>query len=119
MIARSTGPDSPNSSSSSLGSSCSFGGASPLCGSLALRLGLTKRSAKIGLKKSANASDVSRATAIVSASERKKTPVTPVKSVSGRKTTTGVIVEPMIGAVISEIADLTASRRDWPRDMCV
>ena len=35
-------------------------------------------------------SDVSKATLIVSASERKKTPVTPVSSASGRKTTTGV-----------------------------
>ena len=70
----------------------------------------TNRSASTGVKNSASTSDVSSATAIVSASERKKTPVTPVSSASGRKTTTGVIVETMIGPVISAIASCTASR---------
>ncbi len=51
---------------------------------------------------------MSKATAIVNASERKKLPVTPVSKVSGRNTTTGVIVEPIMGTVISEIAFCTA-----------
>src|SRR5256885_11861718 len=58
--------------------------------------GETKRLASTGVKNNARTSDVRRATAIVSASERKKTPVTPVRSDSGRNTTTGVIVEPTI-----------------------
>ena len=62
---------------------------------------------------------MSNATAIVKASERKKLPVTPVSKVSGKNTTTGVIVEPIIGMVISDAAFCTASRRDCPRDMCV
>ena len=56
------------------------------------------------MNESASTSDVNSATAIVSARERKKTPVTPVSSVSGRNTTTGVTVEPIIGMVISETA---------------
>ena len=65
------------------------------------------------------ANDVNSATDIVSASDLKKTPVTPVRIVSGRKTTTGVMVEPIIGTVISDTAVCTASRRDWPRLTCV
>ena len=38
---------------------------------------------------------------MVMASARKKLPVTPVTAISGRKTTTGVIVEPTRGRVIS------------------
>src|SRR5438105_2583966 len=65
----------------SSGSRCPFGEAE------------TKRLASTGVKNNARTSDVRRATAIVSASERKKTPVTPVRRESGRNTTTGVIVE--------------------------
>ena len=38
---------------------------------------------------------------MVTASARKKLPVTPVTEMSGRKTTTGVMVEPISGTVIS------------------
>ena len=79
----------------------------------------TNFSASTGVNPSASTSEVSNATDIVNASDRKKTPVTPVRIVSGRKTTTGVIVEPIIGAVISETALYTASRRFWPRLMWV
>ena len=69
---------------------------------------------------SASTSDVSSATAIVSASDRKKTPVMPVSSASGRKTTTGVIVEPMIGPVISLMRVLHGFARAIRRaTMCV
>ena len=77
------------------------------------------RSASTGVNVSARKSDVSSATLIVSASDRKKTPVMPVSSASGRKTTTGVMVEPMIGPEISLMALCTASARDSPRAMCV
>ena len=60
--------------------------------------------ASAGVKERARASEVSSATAIVRASERKKTPVTPLSSESGKKTTTGVMVEPVIGAAISASA---------------
>ena len=40
-------------------------------------------------------------TVMVTASARKKLPVTPVIEISGRKTTIGVIVEPIRGMVIS------------------
>ncbi len=43
---------------------------------------------------SARASDVSSAVATVSASARKKVPVTPVIEINGRNTTIGVMVEP-------------------------
>ena len=38
---------------------------------------------------------------MVTASARKKLPVTPVMEIKGRKTTIGVIVEPINGIVIS------------------
>ena len=47
---------------------------------------------------------MSRAIPTVIASARKKTPVTPVINISGRKTTIGVIVEPTSGLLISEMA---------------
>ena len=50
-----------------------------------------------------------RELAIVIASERKNTPVTPVKSVSGRNTITGVIVEPIIGTC--DLGDLPSAPR--------
>ena len=48
-----------------------------------------------GVHVSASISDVSSAAAMVMASARKKLPVTPVTAISGRKTTTGVMVEPI------------------------
>ena len=63
---------------------------------------------------SASASEVSSAVPTVTASARKKTPVTPVIEISGRKTTIGVMVEPTSGARISRIALRIASARDWP-----
>ena len=75
-------------------------------------------SARTGVKVRASTSEVSSATVIVSASERKNAPVTPVSSASGRKTTTGVTVEPMIGIVISETAFWTATLFDSPCKRC-
>ena len=49
----------------------------------------------VGVQVTASASDVSSETLMVTASARKKTPVTPVITISGMKTTTGVMVEPM------------------------
>ena len=48
----------------------------------------------------------------VTASARKKAPVTPVIEISGRKTTIGVMVEPTSGTRISRIALRIASARD-------
>ena len=45
---------------------------------------------------------------MVMASARKKLPVTPLTEMSGRNTTTGVMVEPMSGTVISLSALRTA-----------
>ena len=50
---------------------------------------------------SASTSEVSSAAVMVMASARKKLPVTPLTETSGRKTTTGVMVEPISGVVIS------------------
>ena len=47
---------------------------------------------------------MSSATVMVTARARKKLPVTPVTEMSGRKTTTGVIVEPTSGTAISRRA---------------
>ena len=51
---------------------------------------------------------------MVMASARKKMPVTPLTETSGRKTTTGVMVEPTSGVVISLSALRTASPRCSP-----
>ena len=67
-----------------------------------------------GVKVSASKSEVSSATVMVMARARKKLPVTPVTEISGRKTTTGVIVEPIRGTVISCNAFATASTRVSP-----
>jgi len=60
-------------------------------------------------------SEVSSAMATVRARARKKTPVTPVMEMSGRKTTMGVMVEPTSGLPISRMALRMASERLWPR----
>ena len=55
----------------------------------------------MGVQDKARRSEVKSETVIVTASARKKLPVTPVIEISGRKTTIGVIVEPIRGMVIS------------------
>ena len=61
----------------------------------------TKYWLSVGVQVSASSSEVKSETVMVTASARKKVPVTPVMEMSGRKTTIGVIVEPMRGTVIS------------------
>jgi hypothetical protein len=56
---------------------------------------------KFGVQVNAKARDVSRETAMVTARARKNVPVTPVIEIKGRKTTIGVIVDPISGTVIS------------------
>ncbi len=73
----------------------------------------------VGVQVSARASEVSRAAPTVTASARKKTPVTPVMEISGRKTTIGVMVEPTSGARTSRMALRMASARDWPLSRCM
>ena len=55
----------------------------------------------------------------VTARARKNTPVTPVIEMSGRKTTIGVMVDPINGTRISRIALRIASARDWPESRCI
>ena len=55
----------------------------------------------VGVQDKASRSDVKSETVMVTASARKKLPVTPVMEIKGRKTTIGVIVEPINGIVIS------------------
>ena len=57
-------------------------------------------------------------TVMVMASARKKLPVTPVMAMRGKKTTIGVIVEPMRGTVSSRSALWIASKRFWPASRC-
>jgi hypothetical protein len=54
-----------------------------------------------GVKLTARAREVSSAAVIVIASARRKLPVTPEVTISGRKTTTGVMVEKTSGVEIS------------------
>ena len=70
---------------------------------------------RVGVQVSARASEVSSETVIVTASARKNTPVTPVMAISGMKTTTGVMVEPISGTVISFSALWMASSRALAR----
>ncbi len=55
---------------------------------------------------------------MVTARARKKLPVTPVVEMSGRKTTIGVIVEPIRGIVNSRSALWMARERLWPASRC-
>ena len=52
------------------------------------------------------------------ASARKNVPVTPVIVIRGRKTTIGVMVDPISGSRISRRALRIASLRDWPESRC-
>ena len=63
----------------------------------------SRRSTRLrpGVHVSASTSDVISEAAMVMASARKKLPVTPVTATSGRNTTTGVMVDPTSGTVIS------------------
>ena len=56
---------------------------------------------RAGVQVRASSSEASSETVMVMASARKKLPVTPATEMRGRKTTMGVMVEPMRGAVIS------------------
>ncbi len=57
-------------------------------------------------------------TVMVMASARKKLPVTPVIEMSGRKTTIGVMVEPISGTMSSRRALCTARARSCPASRC-
>ena len=71
-----------------------------------------------GVQVTARSRDVRSATVIVIASARKKLPVTPVTETSGRKTTTGVIVEPTSGTAISRKARRAAWRESRLQSRC-
>src|SRR6202521_412609 len=70
-------------------------------GASAVSFRRTKYRLSVGVQVSARSNEVNRETVMVTASARKKLPVTPVVEMSGRKTTIGVIVEPMRGIVNS------------------
>ena len=72
----------------------------------------------VGVHDSARSSEVKRETVMVTASARKKLPVTPVMEMSGRKTTIGVMVEPISGMVSSRSALWMAWKRLWPASRC-
>src|SRR5215469_16010665 len=55
----------------------------------------------VGVHDNARSKEVNSDTVIVTASARKKLPVTPVVEIRGRKTTIGVTVEPIRGIVNS------------------
>ena len=71
-----------------------------------------------GVQVSASASDASSATDMVTARARKNVPVTPAIETSGRKTTIGVMVEPISGMVISSSALWIACSRVCPASRC-
>ena len=75
----------------------------------------SSESESAGVKVTASASEVSRAAVMVRASARKKLPVTPVTAMRGRKTTTGVMVEPTSGVAISCSAMRMALSATGPR----
>src|SRR5271168_3846064 len=73
-------------------------------GTSSVFLGRTKYKLRVGVQVSARKREVSRETVMVTAKARKKLPVTPVVEMSGRKTTMGVIVDPIRGSVSSRRA---------------
>ncbi len=73
---------------------------------------------RAGVQVSASASEASSETDMVTARARKNVPVTPVMEISGRKTTIGVMVEPIRGMVISPRALWIACSRVWPASRC-
>ena len=78
----------------------------------------TKYWLSVGVQVSASSKDVNKATVMVTASARKKLPVTPVMATSGTNTTIGVIVEPMSGTVSSRKALSMAWKRLCPASRC-
>ena len=77
--------------------------------------GRSRRNSRLsaGVQVTASSSEVSSATVMVIARARKKLPVTPVTETRGRKTTTGVIVDPTRGAAISRSARRAACARGF------
>ena len=73
----------------------------PAGASFKLPLDRTSKWLNAGVQVRASNSEVKSETVMVTASARKKVPVTPVMEMSGRKTTMGVMVEPMSGTVSS------------------
>src|SRR6266852_9573317 len=73
-------------------------------GASAVSFRRTKYRLSVGVQVNARRSEVKRETVMVTARARKKLPVTPVVEMSGRKTTIGVIVEPIRGIVNSRSA---------------
>ena len=73
---------------------------------------------RVGVQVSAKTREVGRAAAIVTASARKKVPVTPVIEIRGKNTTMGVKVEPSSGVVISRSAAPMACMRGSPASRC-
>ena len=78
----------------------------------------SRLSASAGVHVMASSNDVSSETVIVTASARKKLPVTPDTATSGRKTTTGVMVDPTRGREISCSALRTAATLVSPASRC-
>src|SRR5882762_2110754 len=78
----------------------------------------TKYRLSVGVQVSARSNEVKRETVMVTARARKKLPVTPVVEMRGRKTTIGVIVEPIRGTVNSRSALWMACERFWPASRC-
>src|SRR5229473_5600327 len=68
---------------------------------MAATLRRTRYWLSVGVQDRARRSEAKRETVMVTASARKKLPVTPVMEIRGRKTTIGVMVDPIRGTVIS------------------
>ena len=88
------------------------------CPAVLASLRRTRYWLNVGVQVSASRSEVKSETVMVTANARKNVPVTPVMETRGRKTTMGVIVEPIRGTVISFSALWMASRRPWPASRC-
>src|SRR3989441_5012509 len=70
----------------------------------AVSLRRTRYWLSVGVQVNARRSEVNRETVMVTARARKKVPVTPVIEMRGRKTTIGVMVDPISGTVNSRRA---------------
>ena len=84
----------------------------------AVSLRRTRYWLSVGVQVNARRSEVNRETVMVTASARKKVPVTPVIEMRGRKTTIGVMVDPISGTVNSRRALWMAWNRLWPASRC-
>src|SRR5205085_565106 len=87
--------------SSTARSAAMFGPSEELAAVTVASLRRTKYWLSVGVHVNARNSEVKRETVMVTASARKKEPVTPVVEINGRNTTTGVTVEPIKGMVNS------------------